>query len=355
MLFGIQTARAVPVGFEVCYIASYAQTGPTSVALVDGDPYQFGAYAVEDSETSVFSAGLIVTPLGVSSAMEQDSDALDWDQVGDYASLADCTKSRPSGTYTMKLTKVSGGTVQIAFSVNAVTLPVAPRVQNYAALQSINPSKDLVVSWDVFSGATSSDAVTIDVFEEQGDLVFTMGHGYHNDEFIPGTSNSVTIPAGTLMANATYEMDVAFYKLSGYSSSGAVADYPEATRVVSFGSTTSLPIATSESVNESIFSSLSHKGEWVVPEDSNVAASFGWVNDATYPWVYSIAADTIANGGKYAASGKGWMYVLPDGASLDGFYFYSYATDSWCWANFSWSGWVYDYKTGKWVDFTPAK
>ncbi|MBN1404695.1 MAG: hypothetical protein JW942_09555 [Opitutales bacterium] len=106
-----------------------------------------------------------------------------------------------------------------------------------------------------------------------------------------------------------------------------------------------------------LFEHLSHNGNWIVPQ-GNVRDSFGIVSDLLFPYIYNANADALANG-SYQGDGSGYMYVFPDGDLSDGFYAYRYATGTWCWTSYDWSGWLYDYGNGStpasWVDLTPAR
>ena len=105
-----------------------------------------------------------------------------------------------------------------------------------------------------------------------------------------------------------------------------------------------------------LFEHLSHNGNWIVPQ-GNVRDSFGIVSDLLFPYIYNANADSLANG-SYQGDGSGYMYVFPDGDLSGGFYAYRYATGTWCWTSYDWSGWLYDYGNGStpasWVDLTPA-
>jgi hypothetical protein len=110
------------------------------------------------------------------------------------------------------------------------------------------------------------------------------------------------------------------------------------------------------SIHENIFAGLPHYGNWIPPTDP-VSASFGWVSDLFYPWVYSVSLDELAND-EYLGDGSGWIYLMA-GASLDGgFYFYRHHTGTWCYSNYYWKGWFYDFggngHEAGWFDMTVA-
>jgi hypothetical protein len=110
------------------------------------------------------------------------------------------------------------------------------------------------------------------------------------------------------------------------------------------------------SMHENIFAGLTHYGNWIPPSDP-VSATFGWVSDLFYPWVYSASLDELAND-EYLGDGSGWIYLMA-GASLDGgFYFYRHHTGTWCYSNYYWKGWFYDFggngHEAGWFDMTVA-
>ena len=348
---GAQTVQATPIGFVVEYIAYYNQSGTSSVSSNSSEPYLFVAGVIEDSTTSVFSSGTVYLPVSGTESMIYDSEDDMW-LFGDVEdSFSTLTSYYPTGTYTIRLTKSAGQPFSISFNLSSSTLPPAPVVGNYSALQSIDPSQDLVLSWGSWSGGTSSDYIFVEIDNASGNALFVRDDSSSSP--LRGTATSVTIPAGTLAVNQSYTLSVTFAKALYYSASGSVSDYPSAGKITSCSAITDMPIATS-SVTD-IFSSLTHSGGWVVPTNNSVVNSMGWIYDGSYPWIYSISEDTVANGGTYKADNKGWIYVWKDGAALTGFYFYRSSTNNWAWTNYNWNGWIYDYASSKWVDITPAK
>lgn len=56
--------------------------------------------------------------------------------------------------------------------------------------------------------------------------------------------------------------------------------------------------------------------------------SVGWVYDPTFPYVFSYTFNS-------------WLYIVAEGGSLDGYYFYNYREDAWYFTVEAFNGWVY--------------
>ncbi len=122
----------------------------------------------------------------------------------------------PSGDYLF--------TVQSAASNQAVTVqlppslsyPPAPHISNFAAAQTIDPTKPFTVTWDAIPGGSASHVITFEVY---GSLVTpVMGQaGAMN-----GTATSYTIPANTLDPDQTYSCGLVFQNYALATNSTAV-------------------------------------------------------------------------------------------------------------------------------------
>ena len=572
-LLGLASAAyATPTQFTFGREAHYTQSGASTVALDTSNPYRGVIDVSEDSATSVFSAGTITSPSSSQQSLTYSAEDESWDLEYDTTSLTTLNTNIPTGTYTLNMTKVASGTTTTTFSLTSLTMPDAPVISNYTALQSIDVTSALTISWGSWTAGTSSDFIIVRIEKTtNGDKVFELAPG--DTGALTGTATSATVPANTLTSGMSYTLSVQFIKGFSYSASGAISDYPSAMKacyasaqtkmtikaagslplndLVTFtlwnninyhisastgsvtptssvlpgtagetiyfnmysdtsvdntavvftapttisgagadrvshstrnsqslysyakdctpyltdgtysivyngttytGSVTDAPgssdqiyfvptitlssgkitgiswatygynlsakdisaypgsimlqiqnasyndlyevngmspsttsvdlssqnislydaksislvymgasnevelnnqMFTTYWIDANIFSSLTHSGNWVQPYDT-IVNSFGWINDGSYPWIYSISEDTLANGGTYMADNKGWFYIWADGASLTtgGFYFYRSSTAAWCWTSYYWAGWIYDYSIG-WVDITP--
>ena len=66
----------------------------------------------------------------------------------------------------------------------------------------------------------------------------------------------------------------------------------------------------------------------------------GWISDLQYPFVYHI-------------NGVTWLYIVPDGASLDSMFGYSYAGGYWFWTSDNYGSWHFNYNIADWQSWVP--
>ena len=87
------------------------------------------------------------------------------------------------------------------------TFPGVPHVSNWSATQSVNASEDFTITWDPIEGMTESDGIAIYVDDPMGgDDLFSREVRLIDPSGLLGTAQSVTIPAGILEPNRTYEV-----------------------------------------------------------------------------------------------------------------------------------------------------
>ena len=86
------------------------------------------------------------------------------------------------------------------------------------------------------------------------------------------------------------------------------------------------------------------KSPWedVYPLVQGVArdTGIGWISDLQYPFVYHINAAS-------------WLYIVPDGASLDNMFGYDYAGGNWFWTSDGYGSWHFNYNIGNWQSWLP--
>jgi len=68
----------------------------------------------------------------------------------------------------------------------------------------------------------------------------------------------------------------------------------------------------------------------------------GWINDDLYPLVYHF-------------NGVTWLYIVPDGASLDSMFGYSYTGGYWFWTSDGYGSWHFNYNIGDWQSWIPVE
>lgn len=109
----------------------------------------------------------------------------------------------PSGDYTFTVNATaSNQAVTVTFPAS-MTQPDAPHISNFAAAQSVDVTKPFTLTWDPWVGGSSSDFILVTVAN-------WTSPPYGATNALNGTSASVVIPAGALVANSNYTAGVGF-------------------------------------------------------------------------------------------------------------------------------------------------
>lgn len=123
----------------------------------------------------------------------------------------DLNSAYPSGSYGFNLTRV-GPPSPTVFSMvqNAgATYPPVPQVSNYTAAQTIDPAQNFTLSFNALTGASGSDAISLDISDSQGNPVLSAPN-LCIPLPLPNTATSFVIPANTLVAGQTYTVRLTF-------------------------------------------------------------------------------------------------------------------------------------------------
>jgi len=308
--------QATPTEFTMGRSVKYEQTGADSsyVALTDDNPYRYEVYVEEDSSTSVFSAGTITTPASNTESLSYDSDDESWSIELKTDSLDTLNSNCPTGTYTLDMTKVAGGTTEVTFDITSTDFPDAPVISDYSALQSIDSTSDLTISWSAWADGTSSDFIIIRIENSNGGTVYEINPG--DTDALDGTATQVTIPAGTLSSGLSYTLEVQFIDIFSAEWTGGVSDYPDALKACYAGAQTEMTIKTSgtASLGDILTFALWNTTGWTIGSASGevspgtTALSSGSIGETIS---FNIAADSPISASLVTFTG-------PEGSSLSG-------------------------------------
>ncbi len=150
----------------------------------------------------------------------------------------------PPGTYQMTLETAHQGTKTVTLNVPADAYPSTPEVLNLAAAQAFDPSQPLTLSWKPMTGGTVNDFIGVFVDPENGGQTVFETPEFHTGQGLNGTATSVTIPAGTLQAGRTYEVELEFVHPTTFDTT----TLPGSTLVVAFGRLTHFNITAAGTV-----------------------------------------------------------------------------------------------------------
>ncbi len=190
--------------FTVSRMASYTQTGPDSVVpkAGSGEDGPFGFLAMVMLEApAVATNGTLRLPSGQTQPLTSFPMSPMLFLTDSATNLSSLATRFPAGTYGFTLQGTSGVPASLNVSLAEATIPVI-RVLNYAAAQSVDGTKDFVLTWAPL-GATSKDSVSVDVRDASGNILI-MSPDSGCPGALDGTSTSFKIPAGILKPGVSY-------------------------------------------------------------------------------------------------------------------------------------------------------
>lgn len=226
------------MGIYVTKIQGFQQTGtsPVSSGMWGCDPeIEMPAF------NRVKSATLTMADNGRSGVLRHDA----WNNYltleNTYASKPDFDRFFANGDYTFSITPLADAPVIVTLSLGATDdYPSAPTVTNLAALQSINPSSPMAITWNALAGwsqelSVGSGMIELEIKNSSGDEVVWVG----NEDLSSGTE--FTIPGGALWPGRTYQVSLYFTRIKDLDDTS----YPGAFAGAGFTSVTDFTITTS--------------------------------------------------------------------------------------------------------------
>ena len=218
LVSGLTSGRAEVSFVAVSKTQGFAQFSP-HIALLDreeegqDDPLSFEVF-VQGGEEGGITAGTVVGG-GNSFALSPDGDS--WYFSQQFESKEDFDAAFPSGVsyeVTVETTLDESNSFSLAFSSDSY--PNVPFITNWANLQEADSSGTITIEWESFVGGTVDDHISVGI-EREGP-----GGGGVYDSPVPGepgaldgTSDSLSLPGGTLEPGRRYTVNVSFYRIVG--------------------------------------------------------------------------------------------------------------------------------------------
>ena len=218
LVSGLTSGRAEVSFVAVSKTQGFAQFSP-HIALLDreeegqDDPLSFEVF-VQGSEEGGITAGTVVGG-GNSVALSPDGDS--WYFSQQFESKEDFDAAFPSGVsyeVTVETALDESNSFSLAFSSDSY--PNVPFITNWANLQEADSSGTITIEWESFVGGTVDDHISVGI-EREGP-----GGGGVYDSPVPGepgaldgTSDSLSLPGGTLEPGRRYTVNVSFYRIVG--------------------------------------------------------------------------------------------------------------------------------------------
>src|SRR5262249_54845048 len=141
-----------------------------------------------------------------------------------------------SGNYGFTLVTPSGAKTNV-LNLAADSYPPPPHLPSMPA--KVNPTLDLVISWDPFASGTSLDFIQLHIDDLQGNKVFETPN-FGKTGALSGNDFRATVPHSTLAAGTSYDVTVVFQKNLVLDASGI----PGALGVASYAARTSFVLTT---------------------------------------------------------------------------------------------------------------
>lgn len=200
LLFGM-IANSSQADITFAYVIkerAYRQTGNQPVESILEWNVSAGV-----SGDSLVSAGSVTYP-GGSAAFTGENGNLGW-EPDDYYSQEALDVVFPNGEVSLSITDNGVSQDYGPFSLTGDAYPETPFITNSEALQSADLSQDFTLEWDAFSSAKENDEILFIIEDniEDGNPVVM---------FLPASSTSFLIPAGTLAADGDYLVQVMFIR-----------------------------------------------------------------------------------------------------------------------------------------------
>lgn len=200
LYFANGTYAASVTTYGVSKIYSFIQTTDTNVAPAGINAYVFTAFARPSGPNSIVSGTVTVPSGGTPLALQHGGRAFTY-QAG-FTSEAQLNKSFPAGIYTLVFVGAGGlidGSADLTLPDNAY--PRSPRITNFAAAQTVDPTKDFKLSWNSFSDAGLQDWVQFVLTDSVGAVLFQSDMLGPNGP-LAKTAIGISIPANTLRPGA---------------------------------------------------------------------------------------------------------------------------------------------------------
>ncbi len=124
-----------------------------------------------------------------------------------FASTSALDLAFPNGTYDFLLETANAGRLTNSLTLTGNVYPATPRINNFAAAQSVNPTNEFILSWDALAGATTNDLIMVEIRDcLDRDVFSTPGPG--ESRALLGTATGVVIPARTLRPGQGYSVQL---------------------------------------------------------------------------------------------------------------------------------------------------
>jgi hypothetical protein len=230
----------------------FAQGSAGAPTLNGGSPYRSGAAAGPAASGSITNGSISGPGTIVSAPLTFNSFNGWFDVTLKWPSLAVMDAATPAGAYTMTIDTLHDGQRILPLNLPAETsasFPPAPHLSNWAAAQSIDPTRDFTLTWDLFRGGTANDYILVVLGDQATGAILFRTPDFFQPGALNGTTTGVTLPAATLQPGKTYAVEIEFYKIVSVNKTS----YPGVPGIVAFQSYTDFNITTTATATPAQF------------------------------------------------------------------------------------------------------
>jgi hypothetical protein len=198
--------------FSVSWQATYVQTG-SGTPIVDTNSLPTFFASLTSLTNNPATSAQVQLPGGSSLELTNyfGTTFLNFDE---YASQAQLDASRPPGNYTLHVNRAVVGPQSLTLAHQASDWPPTPQILNLPALQSADPTTDVVVQWNGFTGAGVGDSISF-TLTLGNDLIYSAP-----DPCVPivleKTATLIILPRGLLAAGRSYDASLRYFHLGAF-------------------------------------------------------------------------------------------------------------------------------------------
>jgi hypothetical protein len=227
--------------YYVTKLEAFVQLDPTNIVL-NSNAGPFTAFlGLVQSSVGVVPIANVELPTGAFRALPRGSSGIELQTGESFADEASFDAAYPAGNYSFAMATAHDGFMFPVLAMPAPQYPIAPRVSNFAAAQSVDPTTDFVLQWDAFSAGTTNDSMWVKITDANGNPVFSTPYpGTNFAGSLKGTATSVTVPNNTLQFGRAYKGAISFFKVTSVNTS----EYPGAAGITTAGAMTAFPLTT---------------------------------------------------------------------------------------------------------------
>ena len=198
---------------------TFVQTNAAAAVINPEVSNRFSIFVLVQASSNSGLAGVIVSNIIIGAqSLEGEIGGLMFSHDESFSTKAELDGNIMAGTYVFHIAATNDSNYVATLVIPADAYSNTPHVANWADAQHVDSFADFTLRWDAFAGGSAKDFVHVSIFDTTG------GGGGDNDHVfetpfigqpgaLNGLSNSIVIPAGTLLPGHTYETSLTFVNI----------------------------------------------------------------------------------------------------------------------------------------------